>query len=166
MLYFIYKLESLARCHFLLIITEITRVDYNLLKNLRSWIPFFTSISNEKKKSHTRKLQRNDKVYKHRDHPLHKQTRTNNTRSIKYSNIEEKKKEGRKNTKFTRLLSKIVAAINPSDQLTRDRWQGVKIKEKNEAERVERKQRRGEWRSGRSPGRNEYSSIYFMARIA
>lgn len=56
---------------------------------------------------------------------------------------------GRKNIKFTRLLSKIVAAINPSDQLTRDRWQGVKIKEKNEAERVERKQRRGEEVVGR-----------------
>lgn len=102
--------------------------------------------------------------------PIHKQTRINNTRSIKYSNIEQKgKKNGRrregwrKNIKFTRLLSKIVeAAINPSDQLTRDRWQGVKIKEKNEAERVERKQRRGEGVAER----NEYSSIYFMVRIA
>lgn len=102
--------------------------------------------------------------------PIHKQTRINNTRSIKYSNIEQKEKKNgrrregwRKNIKFTRLLSKIVeAAINPSDQLTRDRWQGVKIKEKNEAERVERKQRRGE----EVAERNEYSSIYFMARIA
>ena len=101
----------------------------------------------------------------------HPQTNTNKQHQINkiFQYRAKRKKNGRrregwrKNIKFTRLLSKIVeAAINPSDQLTRDRWQGVKIKKKNEAERVERKQRRGEGVAER----NEYSSIYFMARIA